>query len=211
MSKLLKSILSCSLITVFVASTQILQAGVTHSIQQTAVTLQPGTYEARVQGDMILNRGGGVNISGHFRAGLIEDMLDAEAFVGTGKTDFKLGATAKFNLLPDIPGQVGLAFLGGFTFVNDDYKGKDHDTLQVLNLAAIASKKVEASFGSISPYAGLQIEVLFKDGENDLPITGLFGAEWVISELDPWVFFSELNVDISDSVFLVAAGGAYRF
>lgn len=211
MSKLLKSILSFSLVASSVAIMQKIEAGVTHSLQQTAVTLQPGTYEARGQGDVILNRGGGINVSAHFRAGIIEDMLDAEAYIGTGKTDFKLGASAKFNLLPDIPGQVGLAFLGGFTFLNDDYKDKGNDSLQVLSLGAIASKKVEASFGSVSPYAGLQVELLFKDGSNDTPITGILGAEWVISELDPWVFFSELDIDISDSVFILAAGGAYRF
>ncbi|MEZ4814714.1 MAG: hypothetical protein R3A80_05845 [Bdellovibrionota bacterium] len=186
-------------------------AGVTHSVQQTAVTLQPGNYEPRGQGDVILNRGGGVNVSGHFKAGIIEDMLDAEAFIGTGKTDFKLGATAKFNLLPDLPGQVGLAFIGGFGFINDDYKGQGNDSIKVINLGAITSKKVDASFGSVSPYAGIQAELLFKDGDNDAPITGIVGAEWALSELNPWVFFSELDIDINDSVFLLAAGGAYRF
>src|SRR5687767_416459 len=82
-------------------------AGVTHSLQQTAVTLQPGQYEARAQADVIMNRGGGLNVSGHFRTGIIEDMLDLEGFVGTGKTDFKTGVLSKFNLLPDLPGQIG--------------------------------------------------------------------------------------------------------
>lgn len=186
-------------------------AGVTHSIQQTAVTLQPGSFEAKGQADLILNRGGGVNVSGHFRAGLIEDMLDLEGFIGTGKTDFVLGGTAKFNLLPDIPGQVGLAFLGGLTYVSDDYRGNGNDSIKVINLAAIVSKKVDASFGAVSPYGGLQAELLFKDGDNDTPITGILGAEWIFSDLDSWAFFSELDVDISDSVFLLAAGGAYRF
>ncbi len=211
MLKTLKILLSFSQILFFLLSVHLLEAGVTHSIQQTAVTLEPGDFEAKGQGDIILNRGGGINVSGHFRAGLIENMLDIEGFIGTGKTDFTLGATAKFNLLPDIPGQVGLAFLGGLTFVNDDYKGQGNDTLHVLNLAAIASKKVEASFGSVSPYAGLQVELVFKDGDNDTPITGIVGAEWAISDINPWVFFSEIDIDISDSVFLIAAGGAYRF
>lgn len=205
------SVKKLSVIFLSVLFTQQIIAGVTHSLQQTAVTLQPGSYEAKAQADLILNRGGGINVSGHFRAGLIEDMLDAEAFVGTGKTDFVLGASTKFNLLPDLPGQVGLSFIGGFTFINDDYKGKGNDSIKVLNLGTVVSKKVDASFGSVSPYGGLQVELLFKDGDNDAPITGIVGAEWVLSELDPWVFFSELNIDINDSVFMLAAGGAYRF
>lgn len=211
MIKVLNFVRTFFLSLVFLFSVQLVEAGVTNSIQQTATTLEPGFFEAKGQADLILNRGGGVNVSGHFRAGLIENMLDVEGFIGTGKTDFKLGANAKFNLLPDIPGQVGLAFLGGLTFVNDDYKGQGNDTLHVLNLASIASKKVDASFGSVTPYAGLQVELLFKDGDNDTPITGIIGAEWVVSDVDPWVFFSEIDIDISDSVFLLAVGGAYRF
>lgn len=188
------------------------QAGVTHAIQQTAVTLQPGTFEVKAQADLILNRGGGINTTGHFRTGVLEDMLDVDAFIGTGKTDFTLGAGAKFNLLPDIPGQVGLAFIGGFTYLQDDYLGTDKDAIKVLNLAAILSKKVEASFGSVSPYGGIQIELLFKKGsDNEAPVTGIIGSEWTFNDLAPWAFFGELDVDINDSVFLFSLGGAYRF
>lgn len=187
-------------------------AGVTHALQNTAITQQPGTYEARAQGDFIMNRGGGFNVSGHFKGGLVEDMLDLEAFAGTGKTDFKIGAQTKFNLLPDIPGQVGLAFLGGYTFIMDDYGNlKDKDSINVLSGAVLLSKKFAVDFGTINPYAGFQVEMVFKKGDNDFPLTGVFGSEWYISELNPFVFFSELDLDVNDSVFLISFGGAYRF
>ncbi len=187
-------------------------AGVTHALQNTAVTQQPKTYEARAQGDLILNRGGGVNVSGHMKTGLIEDMLDIEGFLGTGKTDFKIGAQTKFNLLPDIPGQVALAFLGGFTYIMDDYGNlKEKDSINVISGAVLLSKKLAVDFGSINPYAGFQVEMLFKKGDNDFPLTGILGAEWNIQDLTPFVFFSEMDLDVSDSVFLLSFGGAYRF
>lgn len=187
-------------------------AGVTHSLQHTAVTTQPGSYEARGQADFILNHGGGINVSGHFRTGIIEDMLDVEGFIGTGKTDFKIGALTQFNLLPDVPGQIGLAFLSGVSFINDDYgtNGKNA-TITALSFAALGSKRFDVSFGKVSPYAGFQVEMLFKDGPNVYPLTGIAGAEWAFTDTLPWVFFSELDFEIHDSVFLVAAGGAYRF
>lgn len=186
-------------------------AGITHSLQHTATTLQPGTYEARGQADAIMNRGGGLNVSGHFRTGLVEDMWDIEGFIGTGKTDFKTGVLTQFNLLPDLPGQIGVGFLGGYTLISDDYKGTSRDTINVLSIAALASKKLAVTFGDITPYGGLQLEALFKAEDNDLPVTGIIGAQWDIAELKPWVFFSELDFDLHDSVFLIGLGGAYRF
>ena len=180
-------------------------------MQHTAVTLQPGKFEGRVQTDLIMNRGGGLNVSGHFRAGIIEDMFDLEGFAGTGKTDFKIGALGQFNLLPDIPGQLGLAFLGGFTDISDDYQGSDNDTINVLSLAAIASKKLDVSFGTLTPYGGLQLEMLFKSGDNEYPITGIAGAEWFFTETAPFTYFTEFDFDINDSVFLLGLGAAYHF
>lgn len=215
MSKLLKLKSPLKIFTLFISSFSFVNssvAGVTHALQQTATTLQPGSFEVKAQADLILNRGGGINTTGHFRAGLLEDMLDIDAFIGTGKTDFTLGVSTKFNLLPDIPGQVGLAFIGGFTYLQDDYLGTDKDAIKVLNLATLVSKKVEASFGSVTPYGGLQIELLFKKGsDNEAPVTGIIGSEWVFNDLSPWAFFGELDVDINDSVFLFSVGGAYRF
>ncbi len=186
-------------------------AGVVSSLQHTAVTVQPGVYEARGQGDFLLSRGGGVNVSGHFRTGLIEDMLDFEGFVGSGKTDFKAGFLTQFNLLPDLPGQVAFAFLGGFTFMLDDYRSKDTDSIKVVNLSAIVSKKFLSSFGSVSPYGGLQLEMLFKEGGDDFPLTAVIGAEWTVTDTDPWAYFSELDLDLRDSIYVLGFGAAYRF
>jgi hypothetical protein len=187
-------------------------AGVTHSLQHTADVIQPGSYLARAQADVILNRGGGLNVSGHFRTGLIEDMLDIEGFIGSGKTDFKIGSLLHFNLLPDIPGQIGLAFLGGFTFISDDYASNKKQSIKALSIGTVLSKKLEMSFGHITPYGGLQLEALFKEKVKDTyPISGILGAEWALTDINNWLFYSDLNLDLRDSVFMIGLGAGYKF
>jgi hypothetical protein len=187
-------------------------AGMTHTVQHTADVIGVGKYDARVQSDLILNHGGGVNISGHFRTGLKQDLLDIEGFIGTGKTDFKIGALTQFNLLPDLPGQIALAFFGGAIYINDNYlELSQNKSMFALTLGTIGSKKFDASFGQVIPYGGFQIEALMKSSGNILPITLLAGAEWKITSTTPWKFYSELDLDVHDSNFQIGLGAAYSY
>jgi hypothetical protein len=187
-------------------------AGVTHTLQHTADVVGTGKYEARVQSDLILNHGGGVNISGHFRTGLKQDILDIEGIIGTGKTDFKIGALGQFNLLPDLPGQIALAFFGGATYINDNYlESSQNKSMLGLTVGTIGSKKFDASFGQVVPYGGFQIEALMKSSGNLLPITFLVGAEWKLTSATPWKFYSELDLDVHDSNFQIGLGAGYSF
>jgi hypothetical protein len=187
-------------------------AGITHTIQHTANVVETGKYETRIQSDLILNNGGGVNISGHFRTGLKQDIFDIEGIIGTGKTDFKIGALGQFNLLPDIPGQIALAFFGGATYLNDNgFDSSKNKSVLVLTVGTIGSKKFDASFGQIIPYGGLQLEAVMKSGGNILPVTFLAGAEWRITEATPWKFFSELDLDLNESNFQIGLGAGYSF
>lgn len=187
-------------------------AGITHTIQHTANIVENGKYDARIQSDLILNHGGGVNISGHFRTALKQDIFDIEGIIGTGKTDFKIGALGQFNLLPDIPGQIALAFFGGVTFLNDnDLDSTKNKSMFALTLGTIGSKKFDVSFGQVTPYGGFQLEALMKSGGNTLPLTFLAGAEWKITDATPWKFFSELDLDLHDSNFQIGLGAGYSF
>jgi hypothetical protein len=207
----LKYFLSYSVFLAVFASPTVF-GGITHTIQHTANVVDKGKYEARIQSDLILNGGGGVNISGHFRTGLKQDIFDIEGIIGTGKTDFKIGALGQFNLLPDIPGQIGLAFIGGASFINDsDIVATKNKSSFVLTLGTIGSKKFDASFGQIVPYGGFQLEAVMKSGGNTLPLTFLAGAEWKFTDMTPWKFFSELDLDLHDSNFQIGLGAGYSF
>jgi hypothetical protein len=187
-------------------------SGISHTIQHTADVVGTGKYDLRIQSDLILNHGGGVNISGHFRTGLKEDILDIEGIIGTGKTDFKIGALTQFNLLPDIPGQIALAFFGGAILMNDNFRdSSSNKSMVALSIGTIGSKKFEVSFGHVIPYGGLQIEALMKSSGNLIPITALAGAEWRVTSATPWKFISELDLDINDSNFQIGLGAGYSF
>lgn len=187
-------------------------AGISHTIQHTADVVGTGKYDLRIQSDLILNHGGGVNISGHFRTGLKQDILDIEGIIGTGKTDFKIGALSQFNLLPDIPGQIALAFFGSAIFMNDNFRdSSSNKSMVVLSIGTIGSKKIDVSFGQIIPYGGLQIEALMKSSGNIVPITALAGAEWRVTSATPWKFTSELDLDINNSNYQIGLGAGYSF
>ena len=191
------------------------KAGIATSLMQTAPVKAPGEYEANIHVDALFNRGGGLNISPHFQTGFIENYLDGEVFFGTGKTDVVLGAQAKFNLLPDIDGQVGLSFLGGLTFIRDDYTKKNaakKDTnFFVLGLGTVVSKKLEVNFGHISPYAALQIEPVFYADDSYVPVTLIAGAQWNFEQLEHWVFYSEMGISLRSSLYTLGLGVGHQF
>ena len=191
------------------------QAGVVTSLMQTAPVKAPGEYEANIHLDFLFNRGGGINISPHFQTGFIENYLDADFFFGTGKTDVVVGGQAKYNLLPDIEGQVGVSFLGGFTFVRDGYTKKNiasKDTnFFVLGLGTVVSKDLRVEFGQISPYAALQIEPVFYTSDSYVPVTLVVGSQWKFEQLMNWVFYSEMGISLKDSLYTLGLGVGHQF
>lgn len=185
-------------------------AGIGTSLMQGADIAPLGQYEARFQSDFITNNGGGVNLSGHFRTGLVQDFFDIGAYVGTGKTDFQAGFNTKFNLLPDLPGQVGLSFMGGISVIQDDIGGKD-DSFFAFHTSIITSKNFVTSFGDVDPYVAFQVEGVFLEGENIYPLTLVTGVEWKLQATDPFHLFTEVDFDIDDSLTMFSVGGSYHF
>lgn len=186
------------------------EAGIATSLMQTAPVIPTQEYEVKLQSDIIFNHGGGLNISPHFRTGIVDNVLDAEAYFGSGKTDFMMGAGVKYNLLPDIDGQVGLSFLGGLSLLRDDFANQYYNIL-VVHLGALVSKSFAVNFGYIVPYAAFQIEPFFSYYDNFAPITIVAGAEWIPEKIKPWSFYSELSVSVLDSLNAVSLGAAYKF
>jgi hypothetical protein len=181
-------------------------AGKGSSLMQTAPVLEPGQFEVKAQADVVFNNGGGFNISPHFRAGVLEHFLDVEGFFGTGTTDFQIGGLAKYNLLPDVEGQVGLSFLGGLSFLRDEGLNAT-----MLTFGALVSKDIKVDFGTVSPYGAFEFESFMGSGDTVFPLTLVAGARWDLPKQAPWLFYSELSMDINDSNWGLSAGAGYRF
>jgi hypothetical protein len=186
-------------------------AGVGTSLMQTAETIAPGEFETKAQSDIIFNNGGGFNFSGHIRTGLIEQFLDLDLYAGTGTTNFQVGALGKYNFLPDIDGQIGLSFLGGFSFIRDDIRSANAN-FYLVTLGGLVSKAIEITQGVLTPYTSLQYEMLWASRLPDkYPWTVLVGSKWLHKNMDPWVFYSEFSFSIHRSVYMFALGAGYPF
>lgn len=185
-------------------------AGVGTSLMQTADVLRPGQYELKIQNDIIFNRGGGFNISPHFSTGLIDRLVDVDAYLGTGYTDFQIGAMGKYNFLPDLDGQVGLSFNAGMEFIYDK-AGTASESSVNITTGILASKTFNAEFGRFVPYTSLQVEFHINGSNSSVPITILAGSRWDPAATAPWRFFSEFSFGVKDSFYGLALGVSYPF
>jgi hypothetical protein len=181
-------------------------AGLATSLMQDATVIKPGTYEMKFQGDIIFNGGGGFEISPHFRMGLDEHLWDVDAYFGVGKIDFVIGGTAKFNLLPDIEGQVGLSFLGGLAYMRDQTVSN-----ALISLGVLVSKEFQADFGTVTPYAALMPEIYLRSNNTSLPTSLALGSRWALDSVKNWNFYSELSFSFYRSNFYLALGAGYPF
>jgi hypothetical protein len=191
-------------------------AGVGTSVMRTANVFAPGDFELRAQADLILKSdlvsgsGAGFNLSPHLSTGLIEHLVDVDVYFGTGSTDFIIGSTFQYNLLPDLEDQLGLSFLGELAFLQDrvrDFKASG----ALLGLGLLVSKKLETEFGFAAPYAGYQIETLLIDGKNPTPSTLFAGSRWNFHSTQPWNFYSELTLGLKESVLAISVGAGQEF
>jgi hypothetical protein len=184
------------------------QASSGTSLMQTAPVKAPGEYEIKLQNDIIFNDGGGINISPHFVTGLIEHFVDVDAYFGTGKTDFQIGAMGKYNLLPDLPEQMGLSFLGGLSYLKNSKDAKSYNW-GLLSFGVLTSKKINVDFGALSPYAAFQAETLFRTEESSFLMNLQLGAYWQIRNTAPWSFYSEFGISLRKSLYMLAIGASY--
>ncbi|MBS1983161.1 MAG: hypothetical protein JST16_03230 [Bdellovibrionales bacterium] len=192
------------------------QAGIGTSLMETAGVRPPGEIEVKAQADVIFSSkvnpdgGSGFNFSPHIVTGIVEHYVDIDAFVGTGSIDFQGGALAKFNLLPDLDNQVGLAFLGGLSYLHDSV-GDVSLSGVLLSLGVLVSKTFKVDFGAISPYAAYQFEPFFWEQETIYPHTLVLGTKWDPASAAPWGFYSELSISLHRSVYGLSVGLSHTF
>ena len=180
-------------------------AGINTSLMQTAAIKKVGEFEVKAQADIIFNNGGGFNFSPHLVTGVIEHFIDVDTYLGVGTTDFQFGAMGKYNLLPDLEGQVGLSFNLGFGFIRDEQLSSFLTTLGVLT-----SKQFEMSFGHLTPYGSLQLQALLNSFDSTVPLTLIGGAKAYIKDLKLSVY-AELGANLHSSTWLLGLGAGYDF
>jgi hypothetical protein len=196
-----KLILSMSLLTF--GSTQSF-AGVGHTVADTAPVVAKGEYRGKLVADILLNNGGGLNITPRFTTGLVDQFVDITGILGAGKTDWQIGAVGKYNLLPDVPGQVALSFLGSLRLL-----GGGGSTFSI-GTGMLVSKQMNASFGNITPYGSLELDFVFVDGTT-IPIHLNAGAHWAPYSMAPWSFTTEVQLGLARGTYAIGLGTQYNF
>jgi len=197
---------------IFLSSTAAI-AGVGGSLMQTAPVKAPGEIEAKAQADIIFNRGGGFNISPRISFGLIEHYFDAEAYIGTGTTNFFAGGVGKYNLLPDLEGQAGFSLLFGAAFLSDKPDNNNSDSINslLLSFSVLVSKDLDTDLGRVTPYGSFQFEGLINSNDTQVPLTLIVGSRWQHSSAAPWNLYSEIAFNIHESFWGISIGAGYPF
>jgi hypothetical protein len=195
------------LVFAFLVLTHSVNAGIASSLMQTANVTEPNKYEAKLQGDIIFEGDGGFNIIPHLVTGLVDPFLDLDIYLGTGTTDFQIGSLVKFNVLPDLPEQVGLSFLFGGGYLRDEQENSF-----LLNFSILGSKEFLTSFGSATPYVAFQFEGLFnsKDDTSRVPLTLVLGSKLAPSDLK-YNFYGEIGIGIHEANTYIGLGASYEF
>lgn len=153
------------------------------STLSTADALEQDQYEAGFEMQYILNKIAGANFIGHFNMGMGKGR-ELDFLLGTGSTNFQLGAFFKTNPIPDVAGQPGISVMAGSIYAN-----KDGAYTWSFRLHPIISEKFKLTEKTyITPYLTLPLGVTFSSVSTTVPIQLAFGAEWLPD------FFSNIRI-----------------
>jgi hypothetical protein len=199
-------LLFTSLLCLSIASLNQANASIAHSVGDAAPVVGEGEYSGRLLADVLLNEGGGLNITPRFKTGVLDQYIDLTTVIGAGsKTRWQVGAIGKYNLLPDMQGQAALSFLASFHIL------KIEKTALNFGGGMVVSKKFQANFGEVTPYGSLELDLLLISGDSTVPVHLNFGAIWEPTHTGPWSFISEAQLGLAKGYYAISLGTAYRF
>jgi len=165
----------------------------------------PKTYTLKTSMDYIAGDLNNFLFSPHLLTGLVDQYMDLDIYAGVGaysgynKIDFLAGATVKFNILPDINNQLGLAFLTGLRYFSSK---SGSASMAFLNL--LTSKSFNLNSKSIfSPYGSIEVGSFFSEkainNYKTNPINIKVGTSYSNKKIPFWTFFVESNLKIKNS------------
>lgn len=162
--------------------------------------LERGQYAATGSGQFITSGDDGFNVVGMLDSGLTADS-NLRAVVGFGTTDFHLGGYYKWVPIPDVDNQPAVGIMGGVVYAR-------HEQFDELSLRfhPLISKAFEVEVGDITPYASLPFSLRSVDGDFDVPLQAVVGAELKTFHYENIKFISEIGFDVSKSFTYFSIG-----
>lgn len=142
------------------------------SIAESGELVPNGKYQVGLEPQFLTNKGNGTNINVFLDTGF-NDEMSGRISMGAGAVDFNAFASVKWMPFPDVDNQPAMGFRFGAGIARDE----DQNIVQ-LQLAPMASKKVETNYGLTVPYIAVPFTWLNLKNENVVASNIAFGSEF---------------------------------
>src|SRR5690606_13854627 len=109
----------------------------------------------------------------------LSDDSNVRGIIGFGTTDFQVGGFYKWVPIPDVEGQPAIGFAAGVLYARTE--GLNDLSLR---FHPLISKQYQIDWGEITPYGSIPIGIRSIDGETDVPVQAVIGAELKTSHWD---------------------------
>lgn len=163
------------------------------SIAESGELIAPDKFQLGVEGQGLLNRGGGGNLNVFVDAG-INDELSGRVTLGGGTTDFNAFGSIKYMPFPDFDKQPAMGVRMGLGMA----RFHEENFLQV-QVAPLASKKINTNYGLTVPYIAIPFTYINADHENFLATNIVLGTEFNSPELPGVSFGGEFGLELNRS------------
>ncbi|HVK61182.1 MAG TPA: hypothetical protein VM432_06510 [Bdellovibrionales bacterium] len=175
------------------------------SVIDTGEVINPGTYQASLEPQIILTNFEGVNAVGRFDIGLSES-TSARAILGFGKVDYQIGGMYKWVPFPDVENQPAIGGEAGILLAR-----VQGETAFTFRFSPLISKRFETEIGDVTPYGSIPVNWTTMDGETTVPLQLVGGAELTLIDMKNISYFAEIGTNIKDAFGYISAAVAWRF
>ena len=167
-------------------------AGPYSGVMETADLVKKDHFRAAFETFIAFNHGGQFNPILH--AGYaFDDRFDVQAVMGTGAAEFQFGGGGKWQILPDVSGQVAFSVAGLVKFVHSN------QSIFLLEFYPVVSKQFHIHETAVTPYAAFQVDGLFTSGSSTAPLNLTFGSRVVPPDWKTFQLFGEFGISLHDS------------
>jgi hypothetical protein len=161
------------------------------SLAETAEIIPEGHYRIGLIPEIILARGRTVDV-GAFLDIPIHDSLSSRFIIGSGDTSFYTGGSLKWTPFPDIDKQPAIGFKTSFV-----YARTSSVSLYNYQVSPLISKIVKTEQGTLIPYVGIPVTLIYANSTNKTAAQFTVGTEWVYNK--DIQFGGELNLNLSET------------
>lgn len=163
------------------------------SIGESGETINPDSFRIGASLQSLTAGKGGLNVGSFLDAGWRDD-LSSRFLFGVGAVDFHLGASLKYVPFPDVDNQPALGVRTAFWLTR-----MDDTSVTTLQVAPLASKKINIKKGKLTSYVAIPINLVFLKSKSETGTQFTFGAEYEHPDWHDVFLAGEISLDLNKS------------